>query len=98
MWYVILGTDAAEGLPKRLALRPAHLQRVALLRDAGRLRLAGPMPAIDSPDPGPAGFVGSLIVAEFESLVAAREWALADPYLSGGAWREVVVHPLNITF
>ncbi len=98
MWYVILGTDAADSLPKRLALRPAHLQRVALLRDAGRLRLAGPMPAIDSADPGPAGFVGSLIVGEFESLVAAREWAHADPYLSGGAWREVVVHPLNITF
>lgn len=96
MWYVILGTDGPDSLPKRQALRPAHLQRVGVLRDAGRLRLAGPMPAIDSPDPGPAGFVGSLIVAEFESLVAAREWALADPYLAGGAWSDIAVHPLNI--
>ena len=98
MWYVILGTDAPDSLPRRQALRPAHLERVGLLRDAGRVRLAGPMPAIDSPDPGPAGFVGSLIVAEFESLIAAREWALADPYLTGGAWRDVAVHPLNIVF
>jgi hypothetical protein len=93
MYYMILGHDAPDSLVARRALRPDHLQRLHALREAGRLLVAGPLPAIDSPDPGPAGFVGSLLVAEFESLELARAWAMDDPYLAGGAWREVVVQP-----
>lgn len=93
MLYVILGRDSPEGLAIRRRVRPAHLERVAALRDAGRVLLAGPMPAIDSPDPGPAGFHGSLIVAEFESLEAARRWAEADPYATEGAFASVEVQP-----
>ena len=95
MWYVIYAQDNAESLPKRLSARPAHLERLHALRDAGRLLLAGPMPAIDAEDPGPAGFVGSLIVAEFADLAAARAWADADPYIAAGVYREVSVHPLR---
>ena len=95
MWYVIYARDNAESLPKRLSVRPAHLERLNALRDAGRLLLAGPMPAIDAEDPGPAGFVGSLIVAEFADLAAARAWADADPYIAAGVYREVNVHPLR---
>lgn len=90
---MILGTDAPDSLPKRRAARPVHLERLNALRDAGRLLLAGPLPAIDSPDPGPAGFTGSLIVAEFESIDAALEWAKADPYMTGGVFRQVDVRP-----
>lgn len=93
MWYVIFGHDGEGSLERRRANRPAHLARVESLRDAGRLLLAGPCPAIDSPDPGPAGFTGTLIVAEFDSLAAARAWAETDPYLSGGAWEHVDVRP-----
>jgi uncharacterized protein YciI len=82
-------------LAKRLAARPAHLERLTALRDAGRLMLAGPMPAIDAEDPGPAGFAGSLIVAEFADLSAARAWADADPYLAAGVYRELSVRPLR---
>src|SRR5687767_9696681 len=91
--YMILGTDVADSLPKRRAARPAHLERLNTLRDAGRLILAGPLPAIDSPDPGPAGFAGSLIVAQFESQEAALEWANADPYLIQGVFERVDVRP-----
>jgi uncharacterized protein YciI len=95
MLYAIISRDHDNSLEKRLAARPAHLARLEALRDAGRLILAGPHPAIDSPDPGPAGFSGSLIVAEFESLVAARTWADADPYLEAGVYAEVLVKPFK---
>ena len=95
MYYMIHGIDVEDSLEARLAARPAHLARLAQLRDEGRLLLAGPLPAIDSPDPGPAGFSGSLVVAEFESLEAAREWANADPYIVVGVYREARVFPFK---
>ena len=95
MLYAILGEDAPGSLAKRLAARPAHLERLKELQEAGRLVLAGPCPAIDSPDPGPAGFSGSLIVAEFDSLTAAQIWADADPYVAAGVYDRVTVHPCN---
>ncbi|MFT3805535.1 YciI family protein [Arenimonas sp.] len=91
MWYAIIGTDRSGSLDARQASRPAHLARLEALRDAGRLRLAGPFPAIDAEDPGPAGFSGSLIVAEFESLEEAQRWADADPYLAAGVYARVEV-------
>lgn len=93
MLYCILGRDAPHSLDQRMSARSAHLARVERLRDQGLLVTAGPLPAIDSPDPGPAGFVGSLIVADFASLDAARNWAGADPYIQAGAWASVEVHP-----
>jgi len=98
MWYVIYALDHADSLPKRLSVRPAHLERLNALRDAGRLLLAGPMPAIDAEDPGPAGFAGSLIVAEFTDLAAAQAWADADPYIAAGVYRDVSVRPLRKVF
>ena len=95
MWYLILGRDAPDSLPRRLQHRPDHLARLHALRDAGRLLCAGPLPAIDSEDPGPAGFTGSAIIAEFGSLADARAWADADPYLAGGVYREVEVLPFK---
>lgn len=95
MLYAIIGQDAPNSLEKRLAARPAHLARLDALQQDGRLTLAGPFPAIDSPDPGPAGFSGSLIVAEFESLEAARTWADADPYIAAGIFAQVVVKPFR---
>ncbi|OIP14641.1 MAG: hypothetical protein AUK53_05120 [Betaproteobacteria bacterium CG2_30_59_46] len=95
MLYAIVGDDAPDSLEKRLAARPAHLARLDALQRDGRLALAGPFPAIDSPDPGPAGFSGSLIVAEFESLEAARTWAKADPYLATGVFERVTVKPFK---
>ena len=95
MWYAILGTDNEHSLEARKAARPAHLARLNALRDEGRLLLAGPFPAIDAEDPGPAGFSGSLIVAEFEDLAAARSWADADPYVAAGVYREVSVRPFR---
>ncbi|MFC2971420.1 YciI family protein [Azotobacter bryophylli] len=97
MFYAIIATDTENSLEKRLAARPAHLQRLQQLKDEGRLLLAGPHPAVDSPDPGPAGFSGSLIVAEFESLAAARSWAEADPYRAAGVYADVHVKPFNKT-
>lgn len=93
MLYMICATDVAESLEKRLAARPAHLERLNALKDAGRLVMAGPFPAVDSPDPGPAGFTGSLVVAEFDSLEAAQAWADADPYIEAGVYESVVVKP-----
>jgi len=93
MLYAIIGTDVADSLAKRRAARPAHLARLVALRDAGRLIVAGPLPAVDAPDPGPAGFTGSLIIAEFESLAQARAWADADPYVGGGVFASVDVRP-----
>jgi uncharacterized protein len=95
MLYVIIGEDVADSLANRLAARPAHLERLHALQTAGRLILAGPCPAIDSPDPGPAGFSGSIIIAEFDSLVAAQTWADADPYIAAGVYAKVTVKPFK---
>ena len=95
MLYAIVGEDREDTLAARLAARPAHLERLQALQNAGRLILAGPCPAIDSADPGPAGFTGSLIVAEFDSLAAAQAWADADPYRAAGVYAEVVVKPFK---
>ena len=95
MWYAITGIDIDFSLDARMAARPAHLARLNALLDAGRLLLAGPFPAIDAEDPGPAGFTGSLVVAEFDSLDAARAWAEADPYRAAGVYRNVEVRPLR---
>ncbi|MCL2523879.1 MAG: YciI family protein [Betaproteobacteria bacterium] len=93
--YAIIGEDRPDSLAARLAARPAHLERLRMLQDAGRLLLAGPFPAIDAPDPGPAGFSGSLIVAEFASLADARAWADADPYVAADVYVDVVVKPFK---
>ncbi len=95
MYYLIQGTDHADSLAARRASRPAHLERLQQLHLAGRLLLAGPLPAVDAEDPGEAGFVGSLIVAEFASLAAARSWADADPYVAAGVYAEVRVNPFR---
>jgi len=95
MLYAVISRDHENSLEKRLAARPAHLARLETLRDEGRLILAGPHPAIDSNDPGPAGFTGSLVVAEFASLETARAWADADPYLSAGVYADVQVKPFK---
>lgn len=95
MFYAIVGEDRPDSLADRLAARPAHLERLKALQDDGRLLLAGPFPAIDSPDPGPAGFSGSLIVAEFASLEAAKAWADADPYVASGVYTTVTVKPFK---
>ncbi len=95
LYYAIVGEDVAGSLDQRLAARPAHLERLNQLKDEGRLLLAGPFPAIDSPDPGPAGFSGSLIVAAFDSLQAAQAWADADPYVAAGVYAQVSVKPFK---
>lgn len=95
MFYAIVGQDLPGSLDKRLAVRPAHLERLQALQAAGRLLLAGPFPAIDGNDPGPAGFTGSLIVAEFDSLAAAQAWADADPYVTAGVYASVSVKPFR---
>lgn len=95
MWYLILGRDRPDSLAARLAARPAHLARLQSLRDEGRLLVAGPLPAIDAEDPGPAGFAGSLIVAEFGDLAAARAFADADPYVAAGVYADVEVLPFR---
>jgi uncharacterized protein YciI len=93
MWYVIYAIDRENSLEARKMARPAHLERVRKLMDQGRLLVAGPMPAIDSADPGPAGFSGSTIIAEFESLEAARQWAASDPYVEAGVYADVDIRP-----
>lgn len=98
MLYAVIGEDRADSLAARLAARPAHLDRLKALQEEGRLILAGPCPAIDSPDPGPAGFTGSLIVAEFTSLEAAKAWADADPYVAAGVYEKVTVKPFKKVF
>jgi hypothetical protein len=97
MWYAIIALDHAESLARRLQARPAHLQRLNDLHEQGRLMLAGPFPAIDSEDPGPAGFSGSLIVAEFADLNAAQAWADSDPFVAAGVYRNVSVRPFRKT-
>ena len=98
MLYAIITQDVENSLQDRLAARPKHLERLTALQDQGRLILAGPHPAIDSNDPGEAGFSGSLIVAEFESLTAASEWAEADPYVAAGVYASVTVKPFKKVF
>jgi uncharacterized protein YciI len=95
MFYAIIGEDAPNSLDKRMSVRPGHLDRLKMLQAEGRLLLAGPFPAIDSPDPGPSGFSGSLIVAEFDSLQAAEAWARADPYATEGVFARVSVKPFK---
>lgn len=95
MWYAIEGHDGPDVLDRRLAARPQHLARLTALRDAGRLLLAGPCPAIDAEDPGPAGFSGSIVIAQFESLPAARAWTDADPYVEAGVYARVDVRPFR---
>jgi uncharacterized protein YciI len=98
MLYAISGEDVPHSLEKRLVARPAHVERLKALQEDGRLVLAGPYPAIDSPDPGPAGFSGSLIVAEFDSLEAAQAWANSDPYVTSGVYAKVMVRPFKKVF
>ncbi|HKT28191.1 YciI family protein [Dyella sp.] len=95
MWYAITGTDHPKSLERRTAARPAHLARLEQLQAEGRLLLAGPFPAIDTEQPGPAGFTGSLIVAEFSSLAEAEQWAKADPYVDAGVYASVSVKPFR---
>ena len=95
MYYAISGRDVADSLARRQGSRPEHLKRLELLKNQGRLLLAGPYPAIDAEDPGAAGYSGSLIVAEFESLDAARVWAENDPYVAAGVYAEVSVKPFR---
>ena len=97
MLYAIIAEDVPGSLEKRLANRPAHLERLKALQDAGHMILAGPFPAIDSPDPGPAGFTGSLIVAEFDSLEDAQTWADVDPFVAAGVYAAVTVKPFRVT-
>jgi hypothetical protein len=96
--YAIISVDVTDSLDKRLSARPAHIDRLQKLQDEGRLLLAGPHPAIDSENPGEAGFTGSLIVAEFESLQAAQQWADADPYIDAGVYAQVTVKPFKKVF
>ena len=93
MLYAIWAQDVENSLEKRLAARPEHVARLKQLLEQGRLIIAGPMPAVDSPDPGEAGMTGSMIVAEFTSLEAAQEWAQDDPYVAAGVYAEVSVKP-----
>jgi uncharacterized protein YciI len=95
MLYALVGQDVPDSLDKRLAARPAHLERLQALQQQGRLLLAGPFPAIDGNDPGPAGFTGSLIVAEFANLADAQFWADADPYVTAGVYASVSVKPFK---
>ena len=95
MLYAIIDQDVENSLEKRLSVRPAHIERLNQLKDEGRLILAGPHPAIDNEDPGEAGFTGSLVVAEFDSLEAAQTWASEDPYVASGAYDQVMVKPFK---
>ena len=98
MYYAILSEDVDNSLEKRLSARPGHIARLQALQDEGRLLLAGPHPKIDSDNPGPAGFTGSLVLAEFASLEDAQLWADADPYLDAGVYKKVTVKPFKKVF
>ncbi|MCX7088792.1 MAG: YciI family protein [Methylococcales bacterium] len=98
MLYAIISTDVAGSLARRLVARPAHLQRLQVLQDQGRLILAGPHPAIDSENPGDAGFTGSLVVAEFDSQAEAQQWADSDPYHVAGVYQHVIIKPFKLVF
>ena len=95
MLYAVISQDIENSLEKRMTVRPAHIERLNILKNEGRLILAGPHPAIDNNEPGEAGFTGSLVVAEFDSLEDAQTWADADPYLASGAYESVVVKPFK---
>ena len=95
MWYAVISEDVEDSLAGRVQARPAHLKRLTDLVDEGRLLIAGPHPAIDSEDPGPAGFTGSLVIVDFPSLEDARAWADADPYLAAGVYAKVTVKPFK---
>lgn len=93
MWYLIIARDHPDSLTRRLAARPDHLARLRELERYGRLKIAGPIPAVDSAEPGAAGFSGSMLVAAFDSLAAAEAWAGDDPYVHAGVYRSVEVQP-----
>lgn len=95
MWYAIISEDREGSLKDRLAARADHVARLEALRDEGRLLVAGPHPAVDSPDPGPAGFTGSLVIVDFDSVDEAKAWADLDPYIAAGVYRNVTVKPFN---
>lgn len=95
MFYAIISEDVPASLEKRKVARPAHLARLQALKDAGRLFVAGPHPAVDAVDPGDAGFTGSLVIAEFDSLEDAQRWADTDPYIEAGVYARVVVKPFK---
>ena len=98
MLYAIIGEDITDSLGKRISARPAHLKRLQELQNEGRLVLAGPHPAIDIENPGDAGFTGSLVVAEFDNLQDAQQWANADPYIEAGVYDKVSVKPFKKVF
>lgn len=95
MWYMIIGEDYPDSLESRGAAREAHLARITKLADDGRVLVAGPLPAVDSDDPGSAGFTGSLLVVEFSSIEDAQAWAEQDPYVVGGVYKSVTVKPFK---
>ena len=95
MWYVIIGEDNADSLEKRMAARPQHIERLQELTKQNRLLVAGPNPAVDNEDPGDAGFTGSIIIAEFNSLDDAQQWANQDPYIEEGVYQSVTVKPFK---
>jgi len=98
MFYAIISQDVDDSLEKRMSVRADHIARLQALQDEGSMLIAGPHPAIDSEDPGPAGFTGSLIVAEFDSLEAAQTWVDADPYIAAGVYEKVIVKPFKKVF
>ncbi|USD66314.1 YciI family protein [Vibrio sp. SCSIO 43136] len=98
MWYVIFSQDVENSLEKRLSVREKHLARLQTLQDEGRLLTAGPMPALDTENPGEAGFTGSTVIAEFNSLEDAKAWADADPYIEAGVYQNVIVKPFKKVF
>lgn len=98
MWYVIIAEDAEGSLEKRLETRPSHVERLVTMQEAGRLLVAGPNPAIDSEDPGPAGFTGTVMILDFDSLEEAQAWANADPYVEASVYAKVTVKPFKKVF
>jgi len=98
MWYVIFSTDVKDSLEKRKSVRAKHLERLQKLQDEGRLLTAGPMPAIDSDEPGDAGFTGSTVIAQFDSILDAQSWAESDPYVGAGVYESVIVKPFKKVF
>ena len=96
MWYAIISEDVENSLPLRKKARPAHLERMEVLKNEGRVLIAGPHPAIDADDPGEAGFTGSLVVVDFPSLEDAKAWADEDPYVLGGVYKSVTVKPFKL--
>ena len=96
MWYAVISEDHENSLENRLSARPAHVERLIDLRAEGRLLIAGPHPAVDNPDPGAAGYTGSLVVVDFDSLESAEVWANEDPYMSAGVYRKITVKPFNL--